>query len=517
MPGEIEKQVFEHTEGVHVARDQEKTRTTHGLILIPQPSSDPHDPLNWPRSKKLLTLGIVSFASCINLGQSLANQAGLVPQALLYHVSPVEISYSLSAAVAGSIVGPLIWAPLSQYLGRSSLIFWGSVITIACNIWSACMTKEDQYIPFVMSRLLSGIFSTTSLTLGAGILLDIFFLHQRGKAFACYTITALMGPLIAPVTSGFITESAPWPIQFWWCVGAVGLVAILVFFFLEDTTYDRSNPANNRAPQNYIARRVATFFPGNKILQQRTRTPFSALYKIALCPQALMTGCALLLTFGWVVGLNTTLAVFLQTPVALGGYGFSPSQNASFVFTQWVSLAVAEVYGFLLNDRVALWLCRRRGGSWKPEYRLLPVLIPPMIALPVGLILFGVGLQYHLHYMVLATGLFLATFADMAIVPVANNYLAENFHDYAVETFTILWVWRLSLGVAVPFFIIEWVELNGPGWVFGTMAILSTLGMGILALLAWKGQQIRQYSFGKLIGTEEGEKVVATSTSHEGE
>ena len=117
----------------------------------------------------------------------------------------------------------------------------------------------------------------------------------------------------------------------------------------------------------------------------------STLYKIAISPSALMTGAALLLTFGWVVGLNTTLAVFLQTPVAAGGYGFSPSQNASSFFTQRVSIAVAEVYGYLFYDRVALWLCKRHGGVWKPEYRLLPVLLPPMVALPISLILFGVG------------------------------------------------------------------------------------------------------------------------------
>jgi MFS family permease len=370
------------------------------------------------------------------------------------------------------------------------------------------MTGQNQYIPFVISRLLAGIFSTTSLTLGAGILLDIFFLHQRGKAFAFYTITALLGPLIGPITSGFIAENANWTVQFWWCVGAMALVAVLVFLFLEDTTYDRNNSASNISPRAFAANRIATFFPGNKVIQQAKRTSFLAMYKIALCPVTILAGCALLVTFGWAVGVNTTLAVFLQTPEVAGGYGFTPSQNAWFVFTQVVSFIVAELYGYLLNDRLALWICKRRGGAWKPEYRLYPVLIPPMIALPVGLILFGVALQYHLHYMVLATGLFLATFADMVVVPIVNNYLAENFRDYAVETFTIMWVYRLTLGIALPFFIIEWVQLNGSGWVFGTMAILSTLGMSLLLILAWKGHEIRKYSFQSLVGTEEGEKIV---------
>ena len=95
-------------------------------------------------------------------------------------------------------------------------------------------------------------------------------------------------------------------------------------------------------------------------------------------------------------------------------------------------------------------------------------------------------------------------------MPIVNNYLAENFRDYAFETFTVLWAWRLALGVAVPFFIIDWAQWNGPAWTFGTMAILSTLGMSLLAVLAWKGHEIRQYSFAPLVGTEVGEKVVDT-------
>lgn len=68
----------------------------HGVVLVPQPSDDPLDPLNWPLSKKILTLGIISLASYISIGQQLANQAGLFVQAALYHKKPVEISYSVS-------------------------------------------------------------------------------------------------------------------------------------------------------------------------------------------------------------------------------------------------------------------------------------------------------------------------------------------------------------------------------------------------------------------------------------
>ena len=166
------------------------------------------------------------------------------------------------------------------------------------------------------------------MTVGSGIVLDMFFLHQRGKAFVFYSVITLFGALIAPVLSGFITERASWTIQFWWCVGALGFVFVLVFLFLEDTTFDRQNSGSCLPNRSYLANRMATFFTGNKIVFSSRKPLPGTVFMVAICPPVMTSGIALLLTFGWVVGLNTTLAVFLQTPVELGGYGFTAQQNA---------------------------------------------------------------------------------------------------------------------------------------------------------------------------------------------
>jgi len=77
--------------------------TNNHVVLIPKPSSAPNDPLNWPLSKKITTLVIVSFASFINLGQQVANSAGLFSQAALYHKKPVEISYAVSPSLRTAV------------------------------------------------------------------------------------------------------------------------------------------------------------------------------------------------------------------------------------------------------------------------------------------------------------------------------------------------------------------------------------------------------------------------------
>lgn len=78
-----------------IRSDDGVKRTASGLMLEPQPSDDPSDPLNWPMRKKILTLSIVSFASFIGLSQALANQSGIVVQGDVYHKTPTQMANSV--------------------------------------------------------------------------------------------------------------------------------------------------------------------------------------------------------------------------------------------------------------------------------------------------------------------------------------------------------------------------------------------------------------------------------------
>ena len=127
------------------------------------------------------------------------------------------------------------------------------------------MTHDDDYIPFVMSRLLSGMFGSLPANVGASIILDTFFLHQRGRAFLAYSLSTAFGVIAAPTFGGFILGSQTWPVCFWWTVALTGIAALLVFFFLEDTTFDRLDPAINQRNTNYTSSRFKTFFPGKQL------------------------------------------------------------------------------------------------------------------------------------------------------------------------------------------------------------------------------------------------------------
>ena len=194
------------------------------------------------------------------------------------HCSLSFSEIQVSAAIAGLAAGALIFVPLGQIFGRSSIAFWSLVCSLACAIWSSQMTDKNDYVRFIISRLLSGMFGSVPSAVGGGIILDVFFLHDRGKAFICYEVSILLGAAVGPTFSGFISNSQQWTICFWWTVPLLAISAIAVLLLAEETGYDRQKGTTPvKLPQRYIANRVATFFPGAAVVSKPSAAEFVSI------------------------------------------------------------------------------------------------------------------------------------------------------------------------------------------------------------------------------------------------
>jgi MFS family permease len=157
----------------------------------------------------------------------------------------------------------MIAVPLARKFGLCFCLLWSTVGLLASQIWSACMTGSNDYNAFVVSRLVAGIFAGAPLILGSQIILHVFFLHERGKAFHIIHVPFLLGVVLAPAIGGFIIFRSPWPIQFWWTVGLCGLTIILTLLFLDDTEYDRTEsqtPGTLSEFDSILKRRIKTYF-----------------------------------------------------------------------------------------------------------------------------------------------------------------------------------------------------------------------------------------------------------------
>ncbi|KAG7427763.1 Efflux pump rdc3 [Fusarium oxysporum f. sp. raphani] len=488
---------------------------SHGVTLVPQPSDDPRDPLNWSTWKKTVTLAIVTLAAFAGVLQSLANASGFAQQAALYHKTSVQQSYSLSVATAGLAVGPFIWNPLAARFGNCAMILWSLVMTLGMNIWSARMVKPDQYIPFLLSRLCAGITGTAPATIGTNVIIQIYFLHDRGKYIGIFSTCVLFGTMASSTLSGYIVEGASWVWQFWYNVILGGVCIILCLLFLEEPIWNRpGGPEYPTPPEGWLTRRLATYAftkrltPKVPIEKSGSRAVILPLF-IALSPVTMAIGLAHMIGFGFSIGITTFIPIYLQAPVMAGGYGFSPARNAAFTFVYWFAVLIAQVYVVLVSDRLSLWLCKRNGGAWKPEYRLHALWIPGLFAMPLGLGLFAATLVYHWHYMMLAFATFLVVFSNISIAPVCANYLIEAFApELANEVNGVLNSYRLIFGVAIGFFLFPWADNVGIKWTYGTQAFLAIFAFGMMASVMKFGQRMRLRNLVKA-QSEEGMKVIS--------
>ena len=169
------------------------------------------------------------------------------------------------------IIGPFALLPLSHAVGRTSAIFWTTFLVLVCNIWGASMTKRSHYTPFLVSRFFAGLGATVPSTLGPRILIDFFFVHERGRAFSVFSLAFLLGPVAPPTVGCFIAAKTEWPIMFWWTIPLLGVGLILIIIFMEESGFARQgNVKYPLQPSSFLANRTATLLPGNRVVPKCT-------------------------------------------------------------------------------------------------------------------------------------------------------------------------------------------------------------------------------------------------------
>jgi MFS family permease len=94
-----------------------------------------------------------------------------------------------------------------------------------------------------------------------------------GRAFTVFHWCFDFGTVAGPTISALIAAHTNWTYTYKWTAGLVGAAIIPVFFFLEETSWNREEGAVNITPPvNFFASRIATFFPGNKVTPKITLT-----------------------------------------------------------------------------------------------------------------------------------------------------------------------------------------------------------------------------------------------------
>ncbi|KAK3348616.1 major facilitator superfamily domain-containing protein [Lasiosphaeria hispida] len=488
------------------AREGEETH--YGQALFPVPSSDPNDPLQWPKFKKHMIL------LCCALFSFLGNSALIGPST---YIGLFSVEFGVDPNTAAGLInypnlafgfGSLLLVPLYRKFGRRPVML-GSLVLYAAGVIGA--SQATTFSGLMGCRVVHAFGSGVCEALPVQLVNDIFFLHERGKKLGWYTVALCLGAT-GPMFSGFMLAAGySWNLFFYVEFAFAMALLILAFFFVEETRYVRnivSVPSSNGTETNLAVSKednvseredASANIPARKTLLEQLK-PWSPIDHDSEFFMTIARSFTYLLvpsTF-WVV---TTYGIY----IGLCGFAFSfifpikivappynwPQTNAGLH-------SIASIIGFALalpllplSDVVAAKLTKRNNGIREAEMRL-GVLIIPMVIAPVGQIIFGLTAERDLHWLGYMFGVGMTQWAAYFYFTVTLAYAVDSYTANLSEMLIIMNLGKQAISFGLSIEVLNWILNNGYAKVIAGAftAVLFVNNLFVIVFLIW-GKKIR--------------------------
>ncbi|GKU13313.1 unnamed protein product [Fusarium langsethiae] len=190
------------------------------------------DPLKLSPMRKLHIV-IAGFTCTFNgnFGSSMPSGALDIIAERFNVTDPVYLILLNSLYMVGYVLGPLLFGPLSEYIGRRPVLIGTYLGYILFMFLSSA---SPNYAALLIFRLLCGVSAAAPTTVLGGLYADILDDPSvRGNAMALYMTVTTIGPLIGPIVSGFSsTVSWRWP---FWIAGMMAVAGLPLVLTIPET------------------------------------------------------------------------------------------------------------------------------------------------------------------------------------------------------------------------------------------------------------------------------------------
>ncbi|KAJ5226517.1 hypothetical protein N7468_007742 [Penicillium chermesinum] len=424
------------------------------IVLIPQPSSSPADPLNWPRIKKLWSLLLISFYACVFSfgGKQLGCQLDVN---LRRHRRFFNI----------------IWIPTAMKIGRKVVYILSLLILLGGSVWGGFYTGTGQY--YIMLAIQGiGTAAYQAVIQLTGVLILLFIFTFDDTMFPRYRFTYLMGShTVQPKSSedhrhqdnDTPTEKAESKSN-----GEDSALSTIGSHRIGEDIPIRSY-RQKISLIHYFADDETTWF-------QYFRRPFYlfAFPNIVIAGIQFAFGC----TAG-IVSFNTISEIMTDAP-----YNWSAGTTGLIFLAALVGNFIGMGIG-ALSDWVVIVLARRNKGYKEPEMRVWACIFPFIFG-AVGYFTYGWAATNGDHWIAIAVALCCLIAQQVSITSMATAYAMECFDGVSGELVVVLAICSSLINFAISYSVQPFIDATNYGWAFtcfGILVVLSVL-MG-LPILLW--------------------------------
>ncbi|KAK1978878.1 major facilitator superfamily transporter [Colletotrichum cereale] len=529
----------------------------HGdIVLVPQPTSSPDDPLRWSLPRKVwhsfLVLYIVGLTAATSNNASSGSEGVNKEYGISYDV------FNTGAGVLFIAIGywTLLSSPLVHLYGRRLGYLISMVVNIAGLVWYA---RISTVAGVVWSQLFVGAAESVGEATVQLSLLDIWFEHQTGSVFGLYTFATAIGTYLGkltdyrPLIGAHVATSLGW--RWIGYLGALicGVSLILIFFGLEETEFNRdrylssngeSYAAKDPFPVPAQEKNSVNALDGNSVNKERDFTAAAAAAAAATAaPRLDAVGAAYdrmayprrktywerirvitpahnlrgtgfkqyvfrlwhtlrIFTFPavWYAGLqwglqNICLTFYLTVQEDFWPgqpWNYSGAQVGNMNLPTLIGSLVGCVYGGYGSDRFMVWMTKRNRGVMESEFRLYLMALCAVV-FPAGMWIFGVGSARGWDWPLPYVGLGFIGFGYGCAGDLSLSYLADSFPDMVLEGMVGVAVINNTLAMLFTFVASYWIE-SGMENCFIALGVLSLLIMGLSLPMVVFGKQARWWA-----------------------
>ena len=451
------------------------------VILVPQPSDDPNDPLNWPLWKRDSILVILSVISVLAVSLSPILAANSLTLSLHFERDFTAIALLSGYHLCGVGVAGLLFVASARVWGRRHLYLAGTLLLIVSAAWGGA---AQSYKSFLWSRILQGVAVAPFEALVNASVGDLYFVHQRGMRMALSSLALFGSAFFTPIVVGRMTHTIGFRWTFYFIAIFSAFILPFVFFLVPETAFRREAHFNTdisssgaedhlrhhrqsskagherNGPTESTGSQPIAHSPGvdgesEKALENgslagastvprktswiQSLSPFNgrktsiSFLSLLVRPLVLLFHPAILwacliqgVLIGWTVLIGVVLAaIFLGPPL------FFDEVKTGYMYTgAFVGALVGFLVSGLLSDWSARWMTKRNKGVYEPEFRIVLVILQ-LICGCLGLYGFGITSANVGRYGWLLPDVFFAfEVAGMVIGAVASAlYIVDAYRE----------------------------------------------------------------------------------------
>ncbi|KAM6520091.1 hypothetical protein FALCPG4_013643 [Fusarium falciforme] len=504
-------------------------QATH-ILLAPQPSSDPNQPLNWSSRRKIIHMTLLSLYAmmvfailCISvpMWQDFNEELGMSYDAL---------NNGYATNMAGLSVGCIIFIPLALRIGRRPVYIVTALVMFAAAVWQAEMQTVGDMIG---ANLVAGVAGAVNEALFQVTVSDLFFVHQRGTMNGIYLIMVMIGNYLGPVVGGHIAVSMGWRWGFWLCAIFMGALSIIMFFFLEESKYtpppltghditpntpdDQLNKVSSIAkppvPASLDKDQEAILSQRKRLVEIDTNIPMKTYWErhalwsldkeaaagksfwkqfyepfhiLAVFPAVMFAA----LQYGWSIAMLAILAVTQSALYAAPPYNLSPAGIGNMNLPPFIGAILGSLFGGPLVDYTIVQIAKRRGGIYEPETRLWLFLVPGM-SMVIGCLMYGLTIAKGMPWIINAVGAAFIGFSIGGCGDIALTYVQDSYQLILGPALTAVVFVRNIIATGLVFAVSPWMAGMGVYDMFVLLGcIAAAIALTCVPLMIW-GRKFR--------------------------